>query len=283
MGMIRNLLSAVFPHSRTERSGRARRHRANSGLLLERLEDRTLMSASGTNVLINFDDLPTGTVVTTQYADATFSSAAGYGNVISPWAELGGSPPNTLGAYNPSTTSYNDPTYVDFPKPVSNLKFLALADDNSGQIGTVSVFTNGTLAGSVPIIGDDNRYTAIFVDLSAFQGVTRIEIGANIDPAGLVFDDFQFTVGGPDLVAKTVAWNTTDGGFGFTYAAEGDFKEATTAKVYWAKGTTYADRLSDTAVFTQTIEAGDRGSEPKSDTVHVAGSLLRTLQRERLT
>src|SRR6185369_3918703 len=106
MGVLHNLISTVFLHSRTEQSRRAIRRRANSGLFLERLEVRALMTASGTEVVINFDDLPTGTVVTNQYPDATFSSAAGYGNVISPYAEFGGSEPNTLGAFNSASGSY---------------------------------------------------------------------------------------------------------------------------------------------------------------------------------
>ena len=157
------------------------------------------MTATGNTVTINFDDLPGGTVVTNQYPEATFSSELGYGNVISPFAEFGGSEPNTLGTYSPTTGSYNDATFIDFTSPVSGLKFLALADDDSGQIGTVSVFTSSGFAGSVAMIGDSNPNSPILVDISGFQGVTRIEIEANTDAAGLVFDDFQFSVSTLDI------------------------------------------------------------------------------------
>ena len=169
-------------------------------------------SCSGTSVFIGFDDLPVGTVVTTQYPEATFSSADGYGNVTSD--QFGGHPPSsapyTLGTYDPGpfppyTGSFNDATYVDFPKAVCNLNFLALGDNDTGQIGSVKVFTNGTLTGTVPIVGDGDVFTPVVVDLGVYEEVTRIEIGPNTDAAGLVFDDFQFTVPAPPPTLPDIA------------------------------------------------------------------------------
>ena len=62
--------------------------------------------------------------------------------------------------------------------------------------------------------------------LAGIPGSTGEELNGN--GAGLDFATLTLTPGGPELVAKTAAWNATAGGFDFTYTAEGDFNDATT-------------------------------------------------------
>jgi hypothetical protein len=175
----------------------------------ERLEELVLLS--GGTVTINFDNLPVGTVVTNQYPGVTFSSGAGYGNIVTSFAEYGGSEPNTLGAFYPAGGAFNDNTYLDFSTPVNNLRFLALADNAVGTIAQVNVYENGKYASTVPIVGDDNAYTPCVVDLTSFHSVTRIEIVGDTDPAGLVYDDFQFDAKPIDITSlSTKTFVTTD-------------------------------------------------------------------------
>ena len=74
-------------------------------------------AARSAQTIIDFDDLPHDTVVTTQYAEAAFSSSSGY--EIRTKAQDGGtSPPNFIctaevGRY---LTCY-EPVYVDFTPP----------------------------------------------------------------------------------------------------------------------------------------------------------------------
>ncbi len=249
-------------------------------LELTPLESRLALSAGQT--VINFDDLPAGTVVTTQYPGVTFSSADGYGNVTtSVNSQYGGSPPNSLGAFDPNTGSFNDPTFLKFTTPVSDLKFVAIGDNNSGDIGTVVVTQKDGTVTNVPIIGDGNFSTSILVDLSTFSNVSDIAI-SNSDPAGLAFDDFSFT-GGTDYEANDLQWVTDNGGgLKFDYTVSGVSQQnvgagkqaANAPKIafYWSKdGTGDPGDLIGNPIYETTLknENGDQTLTATLQQLHI--------------
>jgi hypothetical protein len=145
--------------------------------------------------IITFDDLADGISVTNQYLGVTFSSSAGFENrTLGDAGSFGSSPPNHLltAAVGGAYTGLND-TILDFSIPVNNLTFLGTAINTSGQVATVDVFVNSSLANSVGILGDGSPFTPDMVDLSAFNNVSRVVIHSVSDPGGLGWDDFQFT------------------------------------------------------------------------------------------
>lgn len=76
-----------------------------------------------------------------------------------------------------------------------------------------------------------------------------------------------------DLAVGTLTWNTFQGGVDFTFSVQGgSLNLATTAKLFWANGTTAANILSNTPIFTHNIPAGFSG---QSEIIHVPGSSLR--------
>ena len=151
-------------------------------------------------VVINFDDLPVGNVVTNQYADATFSCDPGFTNqVTSDWS------PHTIGTYPLSSNGFDRNLYVDFPTPVRGLTFNDGYEDTTGTIGQVRIFQNGQYTTTVPIVGGGHVVVGT-VDLSKFINVTRIEIVNITDPNGLVYDNFSF-IPGPSVI---LAWNGDD-------------------------------------------------------------------------
>jgi hypothetical protein len=156
-----------------------------------------LLVASGTAsvasaIVVNFDDVPSGTIISNQYPEALFSFGAG---VVGEALGFGGvSPPNILCAAGPSGRLCVDDIFVDFPQPVNNLTFLAVEPNEFGTVARVRVFTSGLFNSEVPIIGlagsagtfvSGNR----FMDLSAFTNVTRIEI---LSPVGLTEQDSAY-------------------------------------------------------------------------------------------
>ena len=154
-----------------------------------------LGAGSAGAVVINFDALANGAVVTNQFAEASFSSTAGFVNRITAQA-LGSSPPNFIctGPSNGGIDCAHE-TIVDFTNAVSNLTFLEVGDNNAGLNALVDVFVNGVFASTVGAGGDGDPFHPNLVDLSAFSNITRIRIHSITDLAGLGWDDFSFTVG----------------------------------------------------------------------------------------
>ncbi len=162
--------------------------------------------------VIDFDNVPSGTDVTTQYAGAQFTSETGLTTIA--YAYLGPSPfgaPNVLVPFNPTfgfPTSVPD-LYVDFTTPVNNLGFHAVAADEYGTIAQVKVYSGLTLLGIDPIIGNgpspgnfgNAANATTYVNLSAYSNITRIEVvpptglfdlDSSYGGGGLIYDDFTF-------------------------------------------------------------------------------------------
>lgn len=141
---------------------------------------------------IDFDALPAGTVVATQFPAATFSCAAGQEIRVVEYSVPESSAPNAIcTATAGGAFTCTAPFAVDFANPVSGLSFRVLGDNLAGVHSSVVVYVNGVAQLPLPIDQDGAESTAELVDLSAFADVTRIEISANTDLGGLAYDDFQ--------------------------------------------------------------------------------------------
>jgi Fibronectin type III domain len=105
-------------------------------------------------------------------------------------------------------TSYV-PLTVDFTSPVNNLTFEQGADDVSGVVATVQVYSNGVLAGTQNVIGDGNPNDSGLVDLTSYHDITRIVVNTtegNGAYNGLTWDDFTFdSTVAPRLVELNIA------------------------------------------------------------------------------
>ena len=154
-----------------------------------------LMPASVSADTIHFDDVPHGTIVTDQYPQATFSSNAVNENTVINTARGPNTLPNILcsGPVGEEPNCIED-TYIDFTVPVNDLTFWAIAANFPGPTATFNVFEDGVFSGSVPLDGGAGN---VFVDLSEFINVTRLEIVDILDDPdlrnGIGWDTFTFT------------------------------------------------------------------------------------------
>jgi len=149
--------------------------------------------ASATSTVINFDDLTNGTVITNQYASATFSSVAGYVNYVTTQPEYMGTPPNFLctGPVGGSIDCAHD-TLVNFTNPVDSLTFQALGIDDVGLVAQVDVYVNDAYASTVDVMGNAEGLSPVLVDLTAYSDVTSIRIYNITDGGGIGWDTFSF-------------------------------------------------------------------------------------------
>jgi hypothetical protein len=164
--------------------------------------------------LINFDNLAAGIIVTNQYPEATFSGDPAFPNIV--LATTDASQSNSIGAPTPTSDGgdsngnpYIHPLYVDFTEPVDDLQFLQMRDYSPAgtEIEQVNVFENGVQTAAVPVYSTGHTFTPGTVNLSAYNGVTRIEIVNVTDPAGILYDNFQFKPAGDLFVAHRTGDN----------------------------------------------------------------------------
>lgn len=164
-------------------------------------------------VVINFDNFPQGTAITTQYSNAVFSS--GPGQVPTIWTPASNPPDTTVPLSGPNTlTRFNNvfpvfydhfaPLTVDFPRPVNNLRFgVASVDALWGRtIFLLDIYQNnvykttwsiGSMGWGVNQIINVGRPA----NQNGFNEVTKIvirNIPTQLEPGGLTFDDFTFSV-----------------------------------------------------------------------------------------
>lgn len=146
-------------------------------------------------VVVDFDKLAHNATVTTQYPGVTFS--AGQGAAIKAYQHASKSSPNAGITFGPALNGDRDAVhdvYLDFEDQVDGVKFYVGGDNTAGNVGTVRVFGADGLLGTAAINVDGQWGGAMhLVDLTAFTGVTRIEITNITDAGGLSYDDFTFT------------------------------------------------------------------------------------------
>jgi hypothetical protein len=140
---------------------------------------------------IGFDDLVTGTDVTEQYPHATFSSDPGCTVRVSDYAGLAASAPNYVFTYYTCPNGATASVYVDFDVPVNGLSFKGVGVNDDGKVATLHVVTVSGMR-TVEMKGQGDPTTPVLVDLSDYEGVTRLEIVDVNDLYGMGFDDFAF-------------------------------------------------------------------------------------------
>lgn len=134
--------------------------------------------------IVDFNDLPSGTVVTTQYSQfLTFSSSPGHENyaLAHPMA---GDPPNLLASGASGSPSFMEDTYMDFTIAVRDFQILAIVlDSSTGVIGQVRIFENGIFTQSHDIEVDPNP-GPFWVQFNGLDNMTRFEIVNLSAPVG---------------------------------------------------------------------------------------------------
>jgi hypothetical protein len=188
------------------------------GLALAVFLSGAAMAGSAAATTINFDDLSDLDVVGSHYAGVTFSSNPGEQVLASEQSPPYQTSPHNFICTGTTVIDCTHDVFVDFATPVKGLTFLSTGADNSGLVGNVDVYVNHVLAGSVGLFGIGQVHTAQFVDLSAFSNVTGIVIDNVTDPAGLGYDDFNFTFMGGGIPEPAV-WAMMIAGFGMVGAA----------------------------------------------------------------
>jgi uncharacterized repeat protein (TIGR01451 family) len=196
---------------------------------------------AGSQVYINFDDVPGGTFITNRYPPAVFSTDPSHYTFARGDDYWGSSFPNNLdrGPFGfPVDTSGYAPLYVTFTSPVNNLRFYLLAvDELRSGIAQLNIFQNGSSTASATrsLNGRGTVLTPLLVDIGGppssggmgYDNVTRIEIANITDIHGVAFDDFSFTIASTSSPTPTPT--PSPGPLPPTHvAAEGHLEEITT-------------------------------------------------------
>jgi len=143
-------------------------------------------------VKIAFDDVDAGVRITDQYGKhATFSSDPGCGCDTSVSAGLAASAPNYLFTYYACPTGPTASIFVDFVRPVRNVRFTLVGVNSDAKVAEVRLARGAEAAETRDMIGLGN-YTKPVTFQSEAEGVTRLEITRVNDAFGLGFDDLAF-------------------------------------------------------------------------------------------
>jgi hypothetical protein len=140
-------------------------------------------------VQIDFEDLPAGTILTDQYgAHASFSTDSSSQVTVWNFYDFG------TGQYIQTGLTYGFsgfPLYVDFAKPIRNLKFIMLGANSNSECAQLRII-HGGVTDTAPLVGYGSPTTPLSVDVSSYDQVTRIEIVNITDLDSLGFDAFHF-------------------------------------------------------------------------------------------
>jgi PEP-CTERM motif len=154
-----------------------------------------LLTTSAHALTIDFDDIESNTVLTNQFAEASFTSSAGEIRVAQ-FPSLAHSSPNVIRAHTGRGPAPFGDVLVSFTSPVDNLSFWTGGDLIAGELAFVDVFVNGLLASTLSLLGDGDpdSITLERHDVSLFSSITSILIRDIMNPEGLVYDTFTFDV-----------------------------------------------------------------------------------------
>jgi len=149
-------------------------------------------SGTPTSVTIDFDDLGAFISVTDQYADyAVFSAEEDHMETMD-GVDFGTSLPNFICSFG--TSACREGVFVDFTLPAYDLRFYAVGINAAAAVAQLRVFQDDVLADTLSIVGVGDPYVPVAVDLSAYPGISSIEVVNVIDEAGFGYDDFTFDV-----------------------------------------------------------------------------------------
>lgn len=180
----------------------------------------TTVTVNAQTVRINFDNLPSGTIVTNQYEQVKFSATwfsgglggpTGYDIYTQPNYGSGGSTPNAI--FSNYYPSWNNPMYargagnfyLDFPVPVNDFSFLMLNIFNPSYVCYADVYVNRAFYGTFYIYGAPGHGKPFVVNtLKGIPGITSIALYSfsNYEEGywrPVYLDDFTFT---PDLTVN---------------------------------------------------------------------------------
>jgi hypothetical protein len=152
-----------------------------------------LSPIASAQVLIDFEGLPIGTVVTNQFPEVSFSSSAGNVNsVTGPFIASGQF--ICTGPAGGAVTCIED-TYMDFTLPVSDLTFQAVEANCACPDALFRIFQNGVFTHAIVLVGLGGSGNKL-VDLSGYPSITRLEIVDILDNPtlenGIGWDEFSF-------------------------------------------------------------------------------------------
>lgn len=169
----------------------------------------TTVTATAQTV-IDFDSLGNGVVVTNQYPGVTFSSSAGNQNYAINRPNSAHTAPNILCSGPIGGLDCIQDTYIDFAIPVNNLTFWAIEANVAGVTAQFNVYENFALSATVNLNSAGGKGNQEFVDLSAFNNITRVEIvnilNDPINEQGIGWDTFRFySVPTPGTLTALVA------------------------------------------------------------------------------
>ena len=174
---------------------------------------------------------------------------------------------------------------LTFDPPLTSLSFTRITELAKGS-GTAypdwsaTVYEGATVNGSVgesaySLWGSNVNPAKTYTFLgSRITSVTFYGNGHNFAAFdGPFIDDIVVTRSQTDLVAKSLTWDSTSGGVNFQYEVRSNtLTTATTAKLFWASGTTAATIIPGApTIFTQPIPVGASGL---SAVINVPGQLL---------
>jgi hypothetical protein len=153
-------------------------------------------AAFGASVVVNFDNLNNGDVITNQYAGVTFSSTSGNVNYVTAQSQYQSTPPNFL-CSGPASGGIDcaQETFLNFSSPVNGLNFDGMGVNDIGVEAQIDVWTNGVFNSTVQVIGNAQGLAPDHIDLSGFSNVTEIRIYNIVDGGGIGWDTFQYTQG----------------------------------------------------------------------------------------
>jgi hypothetical protein len=172
-----------------------------------------------------------------------------------------------------------DTVFFSTPSPVTvagyHLWLLASNEDigvNNRDVTSFQLLVNGTAVSTVSIIPLGGSFLAAYgsefievsdtfptpITASSFEAIFTANNGQFPGPRVVELDGFGTL---PDIAPTSPTWNTAQGGVDFGYRVSGSaLTQDTTAALYWARGTTFADVLGG-PVYSTPIEhpTGDYG------------------------
>ena len=146
-----------------------------------------------THKKLSFDELPSGTNITCQYAAwLTLSTDPGCRISTSSSAGVAASKPNYLWTYNSCAKGDSASFFIDFAKPAQKISFALVGVNGSSKVATARIVRKDGTKTTKDIVGKGSYSTPVVVDVSSFTDVTRVEIVDVNDSYGLGLDDLEF-------------------------------------------------------------------------------------------
>lgn len=140
----------------------------------------------------NFDELEQ-IEVDNHYEELQFAVEDGQHMVSFAAASLARSQPNCLYVgSSPGAAGSTAAFTLSFLRPVRDLRFFHSGDSVVGEVAEVEL----TLESGEPVVlsltADGDAYSSELADLSAYEGVTSVQVRGMTDPNGLAYDDLSF-------------------------------------------------------------------------------------------